>query len=51
LADLYRDVAQSPSAKILSVSAAEVAGAPQTPNPEGSSSFRGRTSPLRPLSV
>eukprot|EP00977_Amphora_coffeiformis_P020440 scaffold8266_cov175-Amphora_coffeaeformis.AAC.8 len=51
LADLYRDVAQSPSAKVLSVSAADAAGAPQTPNPDAASSFRGRTSPLRPLSV
>ena len=50
LADLYRDVAQSPSAKVLAVNA-EVDGSPPMPNPEGTPCFRTCRSPMRPLSV
>ena len=50
LADLYRDVAQSPAAKVLAVNA-EAAGAPPMPNPEGTPCFRTCRSPMRPLSV
>ena len=51
LADLYRDVAQSPAAKVLSVKAVDASAAPQTPNPDATPGFGNCNSPLRPLSV
>jgi serine/threonine protein kinase len=54
LADLYRGVAQSPVAKVLSVDPKDVRGAPQTPNPDAKAGCAGNSpasSPLRPLSV
>jgi serine/threonine protein kinase len=52
LADLYREVAQSPSAQVLTVSAADATMAPKTPSPEGTTAMFGDcTSPVRALSV
>jgi calcium-dependent protein kinase len=51
LADLYRDVSQSPAAKIMSVKADVVARAPTAPNPDTTTGLGNHTAASPPLSI